>query len=91
MDPNHGDHDGLPDRLRNLIRLGCALAVEADERIPGCVADCLTTGATRAEIMEILHTAVIMAEIRVDKYTAIVSGAIDRFGCAHRKGGDCSC
>jgi len=49
------------------------------------------TGATSAEIMEVLHMAIIMAESRVDKYTAIVSGAIDRFGCAHRTGGDFSC
>jgi len=41
--------------------------------------------------MEILHMAIIMAEIRVDKYTAIVSGAIDRLGCAPRTGGDSSC
>ncbi|HUW31607.1 MAG TPA: hypothetical protein VM223_08330 [Planctomycetota bacterium] len=79
MDRNHGNHDALSGKLRNLTRLGCALAMQADERIPDCVGDCLIAGATRAEIMEVLRMAILMPEIRVDKYTTIVSDAIERF------------
>lgn len=87
MDHSNEGHGVLSDKLRNLTKLGCALVMEADQRIPGCVVDCLAAGATRAEVMEVLNMAVLTGEIRADKYAGIVRDAMNTFEGHGLRGG----
>ena len=74
-----GQKNVLPERLKNLIALGAALANQQSQIVATCVEDCLKTGATKANIMQVLQLAILMAEIPVQRYTEIVQDAIQSF------------
>ena len=69
----------LPKRLKNLIALGAILANQQSQSVASCVEDCLKTGATKANIMQVLQLAILMAEIPVQRYNEIVQDAIRSF------------
>ena len=71
-----GKKNVLPERLRNLIALGSALANQQSQSVASCVEDCLKTGATKANIMQVLQLAILMAEIPAEAYTGIVKDAV---------------
>lgn len=74
-----GQKNVLPERLRNLIALGSVLANQQSQDVATCVKDCLKTGATQEQIMQVLQLAVLIAEIPVQKYTEIVQAAFQSF------------
>jgi len=69
----------LPEKLRNLIALGAALASQQSQSIATCVEDCLKTGATKANIMQVLQLVIVMVEIPAKAYTTIAENAIEAF------------
>jgi len=79
MDQSESQGSALSERLKNLTRLGCAIAIRSDAKIPSCVENCLRSGATRDEIMEVVGMAILMAEVPANAYRAMVSDAIDDF------------
>ena len=74
-----GQKNVLPERLKNMIALGSLLANQQSQSVASCVEDCLKTGATKANIMQVLQLAILMAEIPVQRYTEIVQDAIQSF------------
>jgi len=74
-----GQKNVLPERLRNLIALGSVLANQQSQDVATCVEDCLKAEATKANIMQVLQLAILIAEIPVQKYTEIVQDAIQSF------------
>jgi len=74
-----GKKNVLPEMLRNLIALGAALANQQSQDVAICVEYCLKTGATKANIIQVLQLAILMAEIPVQRYTEIVQDAIQSF------------
>lgn len=74
-----GQKNVLPEMLRNLIALGSVLANQQSQDIATCVEDCLKTGATQEQIMQVLQLAVLIAEIPAQKYTKIVQAAFQSF------------
>ena len=74
------DKGALSSELRNLIALASAIATQRDrDTVVSCVADCLKTGASREQIMEVLRLAILMAEVPAETYDTIVREAIDNF------------
>lgn len=69
----------LAERLKNLIALGSVLANQQGQDIATCVKDCLKTGATQEQIIQVLQLAILIAEIPVKKYTEIVQAALQFF------------
>jgi len=87
----------LSPKLEKLIALGSVIASKRDrDAVVPCVIECLKTGATREEIMDVLRQAILMAEIPAETYTRIVRDAIDaaniiaraawNIGIDHQKG-----
>ena len=67
-------------RLKKLIALGSAIANQHErDVIASRVTDCLEACATPDEVKEVLHQAILMAEIPAETYTRIVHDAIDAF------------
>jgi len=74
------DKGALSSELRSLIALASAIATQRDrDTVVSCVADCLKTGASREQIMEVLRLAILMAEVPAETYDTIVREAIDNF------------
>jgi alkylhydroperoxidase/carboxymuconolactone decarboxylase family protein YurZ len=70
----------LSPKLEKLIALGSVIASRRDpDVVVPCVIECLKTGATREEIMDVLRQAILMAEVPVKVYSEIVREAIDDF------------
>lgn len=69
----------LPPRLKGLIALASAIATQQKVTTASCVAECLKTGASREEIMEVLRLAILIAEVPVKLYDTIVRDAINSF------------
>ena len=70
----------LSPELRELIALSSAIATKCDrETIVSCVANCLKAGASREQILEVLHLAILIAEVPTETYGTIVHKAIDSF------------
>ena len=70
----------LSPKLEKLIALGSVIASKRDrDVVVPCVIECLKTGATREEIMDVLRQAILMAEVPVKAYSEIVREAIDDF------------
>ena len=70
----------LSPKLEKLIALGSVVANQRDRGVVvPCVIECLKTGATREEIMDVLRQAILMAEIAAKFYSEIVEKAIDDF------------
>ena len=69
----------LPERLKNLIALGAILANQQNQSVATCVENCLKTGATQEQIMQVLRLAILIAEISAKKYTEIVQDTIRSF------------
>ena len=74
------DTGALSPRLRELIALSSAIGTECGrETVVSCVANCLKAGASREQILEVLHLAVLIAEVPAETYGTIVHEAIDSF------------
>ena len=70
----------LSPKLEKLIALGSVIASKRDrDVVVPCVIECLKTGATREEIMDVFRQAILMAEVPVKTYSEIVREAIDDF------------
>lgn len=69
----------ISDKLKNLIVFGTMLANEQKDNVVNSVHDCLKTGATREQILQVLNTAILIAEIPAKEYNELVVGAIESF------------
>lgn len=70
----------LSPKLEKLIALGSVITNQRDrDVVVSCVIECLKTGATREEIMDVLRQAILMAEVQAETYDTIVREAIDGF------------
>jgi alkylhydroperoxidase/carboxymuconolactone decarboxylase family protein YurZ len=70
----------LSPKLEKLIALGSVIANKRDrDVVVSCVIECLKTGATREEIMDVLRQVILMAEVPAETYDTIVREAIDGF------------
>lgn len=69
----------LSEKLKNMITLGSILENQQSDQVVNCVEDCLKTGVTKEQIMQILQLAILIAEIPAQKYTEILQDAIQSF------------
>lgn len=68
----------LPPKLEGLTALASVLATQKDfDIVTIAVKACLETKATPTEIMQVLEQTILMAEIPVPGYRAVVRKAID--------------
>jgi len=68
----------LTDKLKDLVALAAALALERDEQfIEQVVKKCLQDSANPNEIRGVLQVAILIAEIPAEKYSDIIHRSID--------------
>jgi alkylhydroperoxidase/carboxymuconolactone decarboxylase family protein YurZ len=79
MVPHSQSPTDLSDRERCLVALGCALATGDEDRVASCTTDCLRARAERADIMEVLRLAVLLAEGPAARCRDAVRRALDAF------------
>jgi len=74
------DRAKLSDKLKDLVALAAALALQRDEQfIEQVVKKCLQAGANPNEIRGVLQVAILMAEIPAEKYSDIIHRSIDNW------------
>ena len=77
----HSKSEGaLPKKVKELIALALGVAEKCDWCIALHVQGCLDAGATRAEILEACHPAVLMGGGPSLMYTQVVMKALDDLG-----------